>query len=339
MTASQHSNQHSNQHGNTSPARSPGLLSSIGPGLFAAPMGLLGTAHVLYQLFQMEGAPFGALASAVFVLGGLVLLGVTLLYGARALTVAGALRADFSDPVKMNFGSALGIALILLARGLALYDIAGASQLLALGCALSIGFAVAVVRQWFTLAFAPGSISPAWFVPVASTLVAAKALADAGSPILGALIGGLGLFGWIMLLPLIVRRLIVEEKLPAPLTPTLFILIAPPGLAANAALALVSGPLALGLALACLGIGLFFLAVLATMLKDFERAGFSLAAWSYTFPTAAMASAALSLAAVSGTPGLTLLAHGLAGLNIVLTAGVAVFAARRLRQKKTAPAG
>lgn len=331
--------QRSNQHSNTGPAHSRGLLASIGPGVFAAPMGLLGTAHVLSQLFQMEGAPFDGLASAVFVFGALVLLGVTLLYGARVLTVEGAVRADFSDPVKMNFGSAFGIALILLARGLALYDLAGASQLLTLGCIVSIGFAVLVVRQWFTLAFAPGSISPAWFFPVASTLVAAKALADAGSPALAVLIGGLGFFGWLMLLPLVVRRLIVEDKLPAPLTPTLFILIAPPGLAASAALSLVSEPFALGAALACLGIGLFFLAVLATMARDFERAGFSLSVWSYTFPTAAMASAALSIAGVSGTPGLTLLAHGLAGLNIVLTLGVAVFAARRLRQKKTAPAG
>lgn len=325
--------------GSANSAQSPGLLSHIGPGLFAAPMGLLGSAHVLNQLFQMEGAPFDGLASAVFVLGALVLLGATLLYGARALTVEGALRADFSDPVKMNFGSALGIALILLARGLSLYDLGGASQLLTLGCAVSIGFAVLVVRQWFTLAFAVSSISPAWFIPVASSLVAAKALADAGSPTLGALVGGLGFFGWLMLLPLIVRRLIVEDKLPAPLTPTLFILIAPPGLAANAVLSLGSGPIAVLLALGCLGIGLFFLAVLATMLRDFERARFSLTAWSYTFPTAAMASAALSIAAVSDAPGLVLLAHALAVLNIVLTLGVTVFAARALRKRKTAPAG
>lgn len=317
-------------------ARSVALLHHVGPGFFAAPMGLLGTAHVLRQLFQIEGAPFDAAASAAFVLGGLVLLGVTLLYGARALTITGAIRADFTDPVKMNFGSAFGIALILLARGMAFYDRSGAMEVLFLGCAASFGFAVLVVRQWFTQAFAPAALSPAWFVPVASTLVAAKALADAGFPILAALIGGLGFFGWIMVLPIIVWRLVIDEKLPAPLIPTLCILIAPPGLAANAALSLLAGPLALVSALACLGLGLFFLAVLATMLGDFEKAGFSLAAWSYTFPTAAMASAALSIAAVSGTPGLSLLAHGLAGLNIVLTVGVTVFALRALRRTRAA---
>lgn len=318
--------------------KSQALLHRIGPGFFAAPMGLLGTAHVLYQLFQMEGTPFDAAAKGVFVIGTAVLLGVTLLYGARALSVEGALSADFADPVKMNFGSAFGIALILLARGMALYEVPYALELLLAGSAISFGLAVLVMRQWIVLPFKSSDISPTWFVPVVSTLVAAKALADVGFPVSGALIGGLGFFGWLLLLPLVIRRLVVGEKLPRALTPTLFIIIAPAGLAASAALSLLPDPLALPLALACFGSGLFFLAVLATLLREFEKAGFSAAVWSYTFPTAAMASAGLVLASASGSAGFILLSHALAGLNIVLTTGVAVLAFRHLRKRKTAPA-
>lgn len=318
--------------------KSQALLNRIGPGFFAAPMGLLGTAHVLHQLFQMEGTPFETAAKGVFVIGGAVLLIVTLLYGARVFIIKGAVRADFSDPVKMNFGSAFGIALILLARGMALYEIPYALELLLAGSVISFGLAVLVMRQWIVLPFKSSDISPAWFVPVVSTLVAAKALADAGFVVSGALIGGLGFFGWLVLLPLVLRRLVVGEKLPPTLIPTLFILVAPAGLAANAALSLLPDPLALPLALACFGSGLFFLAVLATLLPEFERAGFSVAIWSYTFPSAAMASAGLALASAMGSAGFILLAHALAGLNIVLTTGVAVLAYRHIRKRKTVPA-
>lgn len=319
------------------------LWQSIGPGAFAAPMGLLGCAHVLHQLSVMEGAPFAAASTGLFALGGAALVVLTLLYVARGLTVKGGIRADFSDPVKVNFTAAFAIALILAARGLGLYALPGAHSLLLAGASASFLLAVLVVRQWFRLAIAPGDITPAWLIPVASTLVAAKALGDAGFPTLGFFIAGLGFFCWLMVLPLVLRRLIVEPALPRALMPTLFILIAPPGLAANAALTLLPEPLALPLALTCLGIGLFFLAVLVSMVRDFEKAGFSPAVWSYTFPTAAMASAGLAIAAASGGSGLTLMAHGLAGLNIALTLGVSVMAVRNLRQragnKKAAPAG
>lgn len=319
------------------------LLQSIGPGIFAAPMGLLGCAHVLHQLSVMEGAPFAVASTGLFVLGGAALVVLTLLYVARGLAVTGGIKADFSDPGRLNFSAAFAIALIFAARGLGLYGLEGAQMLLLAGAATSFLLAVLVVRQWFRLAIAPGDITPVWFIPVASTLVAAKALGDVGFPTLGLFIAGLGFFGWLMILPLVLRRLIVEPALPRDLTPSLFILITPPGLAANAALTLLPETLALPLALTCLGIGLFFLAVLVSMFRDFEKAGFSLAAWSYTFPTAAMASAGLAIAAASGGSGLTLMAHGLAGLNIALTLGVSVVAVRNLRQgagnKKAEPAG
>lgn len=306
-------------------------------------MGLLGCAHVLHQLGLTEGAPFGAGSKCVFVIGAVVLVVLTLLYAARGLVVKDGLRADFSDPVKMNFSAAFAIALILGAGGLGIFGLPGAEPLLLAGALASFVCAVVVVRQWFRLAVAPAAITPAWFVPVASTLVAAKALGEGGFPTLGLFMAGLGFFGWLMVLPLVLRRLIVEPKMPRGLMPTLFILIAPPGLAANAALTLLPETLALPAALTCLGIGLFFLAVLVTMLGDFEKAGFSLAAWSYTFPTAALASAGLAITAQAGISGLVLMAHGLAGLNIALTLGVSVLAVRNLRnkptQKKAAPAG
>lgn len=314
------------------PARSMTLLERISPGIFAAPMGLLGSAHVLHQLSAMEGAPFEALSKAVFVVGAAVLAILTLLYCARGVAVKGGIRADLAHPVKMNFGSGFAIALTLAAGGLAIHELPGAQALLLTGAGTSFFFGVIVVRQWLRRPFEAHLISPVWLIPVAGTLVAAKALGDGGFEVPGLLIGGLGFFGWLMILPLILRRLIIEPELPARLRPTLFILVAPPGLAANASLTLLPEPSAMPLALMCLGMGLFILAVLVTMFRDFEKAPFSIASWSYTFPTAAMASAALSIAAGSDLQSLTLLAHTLAGLNIALTLGVSVIAARALRQ-------
>lgn len=316
----------------TPPAQSTPLLQRISPGIFAAPMGLLGSAHVLYQLSAMEGAPFGIASNGVFIAGTGLLVILTVIYGARGLTVRGGVTADLLDPVKMNFGSGFAIAVTLTASGLATRGLPGAPVLLFVGAFASFFFGVIVVRQWLLNPFEPHLITPIWFIPLAGTLVAAKALGDGGFPVLGLLMGGLGFFGWIMMLPFILRRLIIEPELPDPLLPTLFILVAPPGLAANAALTLLPETAAMPMALLCLGVGLFFLAVLATMVREFERATFSLAVWSYTFPTAALASAALSVAGRSDVSGLTLLAHGLASLNMALTLGVSVAALLYLRR-------
>ncbi len=321
------------QENGTPPVQSIPLLERISPGIFAAPMGLLGSAHVLRQLSATEGAPFGAASGGVFVAGAVLLIILTVIYGARGLTVRGGLRADLLDPVKMNFGSGFAIAVTLAASGLAMRGLPGATVLLFIGAAASFLFGVIVVRQWLLNPFEPYLITPIWFIPLAGTLVAAKALGDGGFPVLGLLMGGLGFFGWVMMLPFILRRLIIEPELSDLLLPTLFIIIAPPGLAANAALALLPEAAAMPLALLCLGIGLFFLAVLATMFREFERAPFSLAVWSYTFPSAAMASAALSIAVRSEVSGLTLLAHGLASLNMALTLGVSIAALWHLRKR------
>jgi tellurite resistance protein len=313
------------------PQTQASFLDRVKAPIFAAPMGLFGLGHVLAGLYRAEGGLFSLLSEGVFVFAGVLLIGLSLAYGVKCALKQGAFWDDFKDPVAMNFGSAFAIAVLLGARALDPYAPSLAEPLLVFGGAASFGFGVLVVRQWLTSPFAPEAICPPWFVPVAGNLVAAKALFDGGFEGLGFFFGGLGLVGWAMLLPILLYRLVVSPELPMVLRPTLFIFVAPPGLTASASLSLLPPEAGVLFASLALGFGLFFLAVLATMVRNFEKAQFTTAWWSYTFPTAAMASGGLSLAAATGSSGQMMVGHGLAGLNIALTLGVMIASLRHLR--------
>lgn len=170
--------------------------------------------------------------------------------------------------------------------------------------------------------------------PVAGNLLAAQHLADLGLDLLALFVGGLGFFGWLMVLPIIFRRLILATELTPVLLPSLFILIAPPGLAASAALAMLPPEVGAFLAAMTLGFGLFLLIVLITLRGHLEKSPFSMSWWAYTFPTAALASGALDLAMVMEASGLIVLAEVLASLNLALTAGVGLIALINLRKGK-----
>lgn len=319
------------------------LLASMRPTVFAAPMGLLGTGHVVSRLGVEGGEPFNTLAQIVFIISGVLLVVLTVLYAARILVIKGACASDFNDPDTMNFGSAFAIAVILAATALKPFALAVAEPVLIFGAAASFGFGCFVVRQWLVLPIAREAISPTWLVPVAGNLVAAKALAASGFELSSLFFAGFGLVGWMMLLPILFYRLTTQRELVARLRPSLFILISPPGLAASAILALHSGPatsMAAGLALS---FGLFVLAVLVSMGNRFRHVPPSASWWSYTFPMAAMAMGTLDLAADMESAGLLRFGLLMATFSILVTAGVALgvtkYGFQAWRKKETAPVG
>jgi tellurite resistance protein len=80
---------------------------------------------------------------------------------------------------------------------------------------------------------------------------------------------GVGLVLWLAVLPLLLHRLLAGPPLPAPLRPTLAILVAPPAVGALALVGLTGA--AGGPSLALTGVALLFAAVLLSLAAELAR--------------------------------------------------------------------
>ena len=311
--------------------------SGLRPNIFTVPLGLFGAGHVAGRLYEFEGAPFDVAARVIFFIAGFVFAGVLLAYLVQIVARKIDLKRDLADTQMMNYSPALGMVLVLAGAALRPYEASTGAFLILLGAFTGLFFSVLVVRQWLTQAITPEQISTAWFFPVAGNLVAATALSNLKLELLALLFGGLGVVGWLMLLPIIFRRLILAKELTPVLLPSLFIMIAPQGLVMSALLRLLPSEVALPVAALVLGFGLFLLITLVSLRGHFEKSPYSIAWWAYTFPTAALAAGSLDLAAKMDAAGLIVLAEVLASLNLALTAGVGLIALLNLRKEKRPP--
>ena len=190
----------------------------------------------------------------------------------------------------------------------------------------------AYVGRWVTRDFSAAALNPTWFLPAAG-LMTAPMTAPASvalHPIL--FLFGVGFSLWLILLPLVFRRVVFEPALAPKLRPTLFILAAPFGLAANALLRLTPelAPAFGTLPAAVLAYGgCFLLAALLLRVRFFLAAGVALSWWATTFPVATVAVALLRLSQLDGALlprvlGLTALTFAGLGVAFALVATVRV---------------
>jgi tellurite resistance protein len=90
-----------------------------------------------------------------------------------------------------------------------------------------------MLRTWISdTRFRPAHLHPAWFIPVVGNLVVPLAGVGHAPAQVCWLFFSVGLVYWLALLPIVLGRLFVGDPLPARLTSTLAILVAPPAVAA-----------------------------------------------------------------------------------------------------------
>ena len=149
----------------------------------------------------------------------------------------------------------------------------------------------------------------------------------------------MGLGYWLALLPVILNRLFLHGPLPPQLTPTLAILIAPPAVAHLSWLHL-GGAVTDPAARILLHLATFQAILLAVQAGRLRRLPFTLSAWAYTFPLAALTAAFLA-AAHAGMSGYRPAAALALGVVSLLTAGLTartLLAARRGDLSRPEPA-
>ena len=298
--------------------------------LFSMVMGLTGLALAWLKLHQLGGAP-AAIGGTLRLLASATFIFLAAMYVAKLVRHPQSVRADWMHPVKLNFFPAISIGLILLGAAWA-RDLPGLAQWIwGLGAALHLGFTLAAMSSWihhprYKLEHA----NPAWFIPVVGNILVPIAGTSFAPPDLSWFFFSIGVVFWLVLMTIVLHRLFFNEPLPARLTPTLFILIAPPAAGFLAWVALVNEVDAFARVLYFTAT--FLTLLLASNALRFLQLPFAISGWAYSFPLAAMTLASLEMGARTGSSfhhalGLILLA--ILSMVVVLLAVKTVAAAAK----------
>lgn len=291
------------------------LLVRIPTALFPIALGLAGLAAVAHVAAPILDSPLLSQAATVLlILAAAMLIVDILLYLLKMLRHRREVAEDISMATRANL-LAPGLMAAMVIGGISAEDWP-AGHLVWL--AASIGhllLLLAFVGRWLTHDYAPAELNPTWFLPAAGIMTSALTWPGYGPAAFPILTLGAGLMLWVMLLPLVFRRLVFEPAVSPQLRPTLFIVAAPFGLAAGALLTLFpalawQGPFVL------LSGGTFFIAALVLQWRFIGAAGITLSWWATTFPVAVLASGFLRLTEAAGPTALWL------GLSLFALAGL-----------------
>lgn len=298
---------------NTAPTADPEIatrqLEHFPVAIFSMVMGISGLtlvwlkAHTVLGLPVIVGEGLRGVASILFI----ILLGV---YGLKALRHPQSVVMEMRHPVRINFFSTISISLLLLATAYVEAAPEVALWLWGVGAVLHLSLTLAIFSSWLHHThYAIQHANPAWFIPVVGNIIVPIAGIRLASPELSWFFFSIGLVFWIVLLTIVLYRLFFHEPLPARLTPTLFILLAPPSVGFIAYLQLNENLDAFARILYYTA--LFLALLLASNAMRFLRTPFFISAWAYSFPLAALTIATLTMGARQPGPVFTLLGLGL----------------------------
>jgi tellurite resistance protein len=241
----------------------------------------------------------------------------------KAVVARETLRAELADPVQGSLAALGPGSLLLVAAGVSGHFPDVAAVLFWFGAVVAVLHGAWAVGGWIVSPPSVDRVTPALYLPpVAGLLLAATAAGAVGRTDAGWAFFGAGVGSWLVLAAVLLTRHLSAGELSTSLRPLLGLELAPPALALVAYQALEGAapdPTSRGL----LGYGLFVALVLLRLAGRLRDVPFAPAYWSFTFPLALLAAAALRQGAAA--PG------GLAGalalpLFVIANAVVAVVA-------------
>ncbi len=208
-------------------------------------------------------------------------------------------KNEFNHAQLLNFFPAISISFLLVS---VIWQSALPSIAIVIwfaGTLLQLVLTLSVVNQWlFRDGFSLEQINPAWYIPAVANIIV---------PLSGAYFGfietswfffSIGIFFWIILSTLIFKRLFFRSaKLPAPLTPTLFIFLAPPSIGLIAYTGMTGS--FDNIARFFYYIALFTGLLLLTNYYRFTQLPFYLSSWAFSFPSAALTIATIKTATMT----------------------------------------
>lgn len=300
----------------------PSRLQHFPVSWFAMVMGLSGLTIALHRaetVFNLAIQP--SLASLVFTIT--VFLALAGLYLLKAVRYPQQVKGEFNHPVKLNFAPTMSIGLILISIALLPHSKTLSLAVWTLGVALHLVFTLYVLATWIHHThFEINHMNPAWFIPIVGNILVPIAGVPHGFTEVSWFFFSIGLVFWLVLLAIIFNRMFFHNPLPGKLLPTLFILIAPPGVGFVSWMQL-NGELD-AFARILYYSALFLTLMLFTQAPRFLKLPFFLSWWAYSFPMAAITIATLGMYQLQGSPFFQWLGAALLVVLIVLIIGLLV---------------
>jgi tellurite resistance protein len=259
----------------------------VPPNLLAAGFGLAGLGEAWQAATVAFGAP-GAVANAINIVAAVAWLVITVAYlGQGWRTVL----ADLNDHVLGPFVSLVFVTPMLLGAGLYPFAPLAGRIIVAVFLVATVLIGGGLTGAWIMMDLDQLDVHPGYFLPsVAGGFVAADAAAVVGLRPVALAVFGVGLLSWVVLNSILLNRLFLGPRLPAPLVPTLAIEAAPPAVGGIAYLA-IGGP-ALGTYILG-GYTVLMVIVQLRLIPLYVRLRFSLSFWAFTFAYASVAAYAV----------------------------------------------
>jgi tellurite resistance protein len=266
--------------------------AGITPNMFGIAYGLAGLATCWGYAAVLGLAP-ALVADALFAVTAAVWLVLAVGYLSQVPHRRGGWRRELADPVLAPFVSLIPIVGMLLAIGLMPHAHAAGRWMFGIFAVATVVLAGWMTGQWLLEDLDLDRLHSGYFLPaVAGGLIASIGAALAGWTGIAHALMGIGVVSWLLIGSVIMARLLFRPRLPAPLTPTLAIEVAPPALAGLAYLAITHGRVD-AVALALGGFTALAVIVQLRLIPVYRHLAFTPAIWSFAFPYAAVATFAL----------------------------------------------
>ena len=194
---------------------------------------------------------------------------------------------ELKHPVKLVFFGAIAVSFLLVATILGNLHIPGAAIIWWMGTILELLVTCYCLSFWINNEMKLQHATPAWMIPIVGNLIIPfGGVGIVPIPVL-MFFFNVGIFFWIILLPILINRIIFHGPVAEQFMPTLFILIAPPAAGLIAYLNINGNQLDF-FGTMLFNIALIFTILIFSMYKNFIGKKFYISAWAYTFPLAAM---------------------------------------------------
>lgn len=273
-------------------AVSSGSIARIPLNTFAISLGVAGLAELWANATAVLDLP-SIVGEIGWVVAGIVWVWMIIAHTVRGAKSPDPLQGQLRHPVQGPIASLIPIVGMLLGANLYPYWAVGGTVLIVVSLVGVTLFAAWILASWMSSRLELNSIHGGYFLPtVAGGYVASYALATIGTEPLALAFFVAASFFWVILFTLLFARLAFRPSLPDPLVPTMAIMMAPPAVAAAAWFEINGGlpdPVETSLA----GLTVIMVLIQLAFLPKYVRLKFSLGFWSFTFPTANVATQAI----------------------------------------------
>ena len=259
----------------------------------AIPLGLAGLAQVWSAAASALGAPFGV-GQAFWLVAAISWIWTLAVHVHRGTRTDQPLSHQLTHFAQGPLAALLPLAAMLLGAGLHRTVPLAGTALTLTSMAAAAAFAAWILSFWMRGKLPLESVHGGYFLPIsAAGLVGALAAAQTGLDWLAVGSFAVGIVFWLVISVFFFLRLALRPTMPAPLVPTLAILVAPPAVG-SAAWLTISGGRPDHVFEGLTAMTVFMVLIQVILLPRYRALPFSLSFWSFTFPAASVAALAIT---------------------------------------------